>query len=308
MLIISCFRASLTLIFWNSDSRNSAVTAKNVESCNVLLNTAMDKFKSHLEKMDEKLDLVVGQSMTGSEADATEVRQIKEERQSTEKCLQICDQLAEHIMQIQLTMKRSAGSSRSVEQISSSKRITDEGLQGMQKELDRMTLRLRADEKQLSNQLLNKLKTSVTSAEDVANLTRLHDEWEVAHQNMAIMSRFRDHLRDSSTIENDGKGNATQYMVSDSGKTIHGVNRGSDNVWQFGGHCSNETIQQSLWARTSTVHSSVGQSDPPLRWGNPDISRDGVPNGSDSKFRGRGFTVEPIYNTATSSTGTARSR
>ena len=267
----------------------------------------MDKFRFHLEKMDEKLDLVVGQSTPGSEADAAEVRQIQEERQSTEKCLQICDQLAEHIRQIQLTMKSSAVSSRSVDQYSSSQRITDEGLQGMQKELDRMTLRLRTEEKQLSNQLLNKLKTSVTSAEDVATLTQLHDEWEVAHQNMAIISRFRDHLKDSSTIENHGTGNATQYMVSDSGKTIHGVNRGSDNVWQFGGHCNNETIQQSLWARVNTVQ-NIGQSDPRLRWSNPDISRDGAPNGLGSKFRGKGFTLEPIYNTATSSTGTARNR
>lgn len=254
----------MTLILLNSGSRISAVTTKSIESYNVLLNTAMAKFESHLENMDEKLDLVVGQSMTGSEADATEVRQIKEERQSTEKCFQICDQLAKHIRQIQLTMKGSESSSELVDPSSSSQRITDEGLQGMQRELDRMTLRLREQEKQLSDQLLNKLRTAVTSAEDVANLARLLDEWEVAHQNMAIVYRFRDHLKDSSTIENDGTGNATHYLVSDTGKTIHGINRGSDNVWQFGGHCSNETIQQSLWARASAVHSSSGQKDPSL--------------------------------------------
>lgn len=298
----------MTLILLNSGSRNSAVTTKKVESCNVLLNTAMAKFEDHLEKMDEKLDLVVGQSMTGSEADATEVRQIKEERQSTEKCLQICDQLAKHIRHIQFTMKGSKSSSELVDLNSSSQRITYEGLQGMQQELDHMTLRLREQEKQLSDQLLNKLKTAVSSAEDVANLTQLRDEWEVAHQNMVIVSRFRDHLKDSSTIENHGTENATQYLISDNGKTIHGINRGSDNAWQFGGYCSNETIQQSLWARASTIHSDSGQKDPSLCWNSPGISRDGAPNGSDSKFVGRGFTLEPIYNTTTSSRETGRSQ
>jgi hypothetical protein len=178
----------------------------------------------------------------------------------------------------------------------------------MQRELDRMTLRLRGQEKQLSDQLLGKLTTVVTSPEDVANLARLRDEWEVAHQNMAIVSRFRDHLKDSTTIENNGTGNATQYIVSDNGKTIHGINRGSDNVWQFGGHCNNETIQQSLWARASAVHSSPGLKDPSLHWSNPETSVHGVQNGSDSKFQGRGFTLEHIYDTTTSSREAARGR
>jgi hypothetical protein len=54
------------------------------------------------------------QSMPASDLDATEVRRIKEERLSTEKCLQICAQLSEHISQIQITAQRSASTGVSI--------------------------------------------------------------------------------------------------------------------------------------------------------------------------------------------------
>lgn len=43
-----------------------------------------------------KLDLRLAQSVVESESDASELRLIKEERSSTEKCLQICAQLSDH--------------------------------------------------------------------------------------------------------------------------------------------------------------------------------------------------------------------
>lgn len=43
-----------------------------------------------------KLDLILAQSVVESESDASELRLIKEERSSTEKCLQICAQLSDH--------------------------------------------------------------------------------------------------------------------------------------------------------------------------------------------------------------------
>jgi hypothetical protein len=64
-----------------------------------------------------------------SDSDASELRLIKEERLSTEKCLQICANLSDRINQLQLTSKRSGSSPEPIDPDALSERVTNEGLQ-----------------------------------------------------------------------------------------------------------------------------------------------------------------------------------
>jgi len=65
--------------------------------------------------MDEKLEIIIKRSVPATDEDATELRRIKEERLSTQKCLEICAQLSDHIKKIQVTPKQNTSPPESTE-------------------------------------------------------------------------------------------------------------------------------------------------------------------------------------------------
>lgn len=178
--------------------------------------------------------------------DTTELHSLREERLSTEKCLQICAELSSHIDQIQ-QMSNEAGSSRgSVGDKASPETVTNEGLQECKSSLAMTAAKLEKHMREVMDRLLVKSKSAISSDEDAQDLSRLRDEWETARQCLDICSRADSHLKENvSIIENHGTGDALQFMVSANGKVLHGKNRGVG--WrsrQVGGYISNESIQQ----------------------------------------------------------------
>jgi len=196
--------------------------------------------------MDEKLELILHQNIPGSGLDADEVRQIKEERQSTEKCLQICAQLSKHISHIQTTTQRSASTDAGGNSSSIPEKITNEGLQECKGSLARMAQQLASHEKQLFDRLMNKLDTASTPQENAADIARLREEWQSTRKSMDILSTAGNYLeKNISIIENHATGDAVQIMVSANGKTLHGTNRGLGwRTRQIGGYLDNETVRQ----------------------------------------------------------------
>jgi hypothetical protein len=253
MQICKCSSLSFCIVEWLLSirslrlySRKSAITAESIESYNELLNTARAGLEDHLELMNEKLELILRQSMPASELDATEVRRIKEERLSTEKCLQICAQLSEHISQVQITMQRGAGASASGDLDSIPEKITNEGLQECKDSLARVAQELASHEKQLFDRLMGKLDTASASQETAADIARLREEWDSTRKSIDILSKAGNHLeKNISIIENHATGDAVQIMVSANGKTLHGTNRGLGwRTRQIGGYLDNETVRQ----------------------------------------------------------------
>lgn len=230
----------------NRYSRNTSVTAESIKAYNDLLNTARAGLEDRLETIDEKLELILGQGVAGSESDAPEVGLIKEERLSTEKCLQICSQLSDHISRIQLAAQSVVSSDESVDSDTSPEKITNEGLQECKRNLAQTALKLEGYERLLFERLMEKSKTAIVSEDERADLARLRDEWEATRQSMNICSTAHDHLKESaSTIDNYATGDAIQFMVSTNQKTIHGTNRGLGwRTKQVGGHLSDESLQQ----------------------------------------------------------------
>jgi hypothetical protein len=67
--------------------------------------------------------------VTQSVSDAAELHSLRQERLSTEKCLQICAQLSSHIDQIQLMSDEAGPSRESGGAEESPESVTNEGLQ-----------------------------------------------------------------------------------------------------------------------------------------------------------------------------------
>ena len=201
--------------------------------------------------------------MPGSASDATELRLIKEERMSTQKCLQICAQLSDHIDQIQVTPKSSGSPPGPNDPDALPERLTNEGLQECKNSLTITAAKLEGYMKDIMDRLVAKSKTTMTSEEEVTDILRLREEWETARRGVEICSKADVHLRESiSTIDNYATGDAIQFMVSTDGKTIHGKNRGLGwRTRQVGGHLSDVSLQQISRDLSNMNFQSTGNED-----------------------------------------------
>ena len=252
--------------------------------------------------------------MTESDSDAAELRLIKEEQLSTQKCLQTCAQLSDHINQIQLMPKSSGSSHGTIDPDAFPERVTNVSLQECKNSLILTAAKLERHMQVLMDRLVTKSKTVMTSKEDVADLARLREEWETARQCIDICSRADTHLKENiTTIDNYATGDAVQFMVSTDGKTIHGKNRGLGwRTRQVGGHLSDFSLQQLSRDMKSVSIRNTGNESPPSRSDTPSAPNDGVENGPISDFReryGQGFKLpsKSIPDVTTSFTRSAES-
>lgn len=74
------------------NSRTSSITAESIKAHEQLVKTAKDDLGAHLESLDEKMELILERTRTTEDrnSDETELQRLKDERLSTEKCLEIC--------------------------------------------------------------------------------------------------------------------------------------------------------------------------------------------------------------------------
>jgi hypothetical protein len=268
-------------------SRQSSITAESVDSYRDLIKTATDDLEAHLQGVDEKLEDMLQHTAAGSGPDATELQVMREERLSTQKCLQICAQLSQHIDQIQLTHERIDGSPGSMDPSGIPEKLTAQGLQECKISLAATASKLEKHMKDVLDNLMHKAKKATTS-EDFADLARLRDEWDTARQCVDICSKAESHMKENVTkVDNYSYGDAVQFMVSNSDKTVHGSNRGLG--WksrQVGGHLSDASIQKLSGDFSNLRFEKSGDHNSPLQHDVSSVSNVRTEK-SHSEFAGR---------------------
>lgn len=227
-------------------SRQSSIAADSLESYKNMIESTTDDLEAHLESINENLEKIVSKNTSGSSTDAAELQLMEEERLSTQKCLEICQQLSNHIDQLQHSPKTGKDSAESDETCSVPERVTNEGLQECKESLLNTAEKLENHLKILMERIMTKSKTVTNSEEVIEDMRRLQEEWETTRQCMHICSKAGARLdENSSTIENYATGDAVQFMVSTNGTVIHGKNRGLGwRTRQVGGHLSEASLQQ----------------------------------------------------------------
>ncbi|RFU36254.1 hypothetical protein B7463_g75, partial [Scytalidium lignicola] len=246
--LLAGYKTTISIALADATLRKSSITSEGLKLYRDMIKNATDDLEAHLESIDEKLQSIFGQTVTQSDSDATELRLIREERMSTQKCLQICAQLSDHIDQIQVSSTPSDSSPKPIDIETLPEKLTIAGLQECKNSLLLTTAKLEGYMKDLIDRLVVKSKTAMSSEEDHIDLLRLRDEWETARQCVEICSKADTHLKENvlvTTIDNYSTGDAAQVMVSTDGNTVHGKNRGLG--WrsrQVGGHLSDISLQQ----------------------------------------------------------------
>lgn len=169
-------------------------------------------------------------------------RQIEDELRNTEKGIQFCGLLSEHIEKMQINVLER---SQNDEQLpsSASGMLLGEGLQGCMQHM-RFTL---GQLEQHRERIAHRLGTGPVSAEDQVLLDGLRAEASTVKRSLEFCSGVDAHLESQiSNIENHAEGDDTiQLMVSTNGKPVNGKNHGlGKRIKQAGGHFGEGTFQQ----------------------------------------------------------------
>ena len=180
-------------------SCKSPANTEAIEGYKDLIETAKADLEARLEAIDDKLQLIVEQTVTAEDSNILELRRIKEKYISTEKCLQICTQSFDHIDQIQLSTKSSNSSAELSDSDTYPERVTDKSLQNCKNNLAGTITQLEKHMQDLTDRLLVKSKAAITSEQDILELNGLQDDWQITHQCMEICHNASE-LRDNSRI------------------------------------------------------------------------------------------------------------
>jgi hypothetical protein len=279
-------------------SRKSSHTAESLESHKYLIKNVRDDLEAHLQSIDDKVETIVGRAVAESDEDATELRLINEERLSTQRSLQICAQLSEHINQIQVVPKRSNNGPEPSDPASLPERVINDGLVGCKNSLAVASAKLEEHMRDVMARWVTKSRIAMTSKEDVEDLLRLQDEWETARQCREICFSAGSHLNENiNVIENNATGNAFQVMVTTNGKTLHGKNQGTGWIArQIGGDLSDTSVQQISRDMASTNLQDMDNESLSARGNTPTPPDKTMEKEPISQFRDRfgpGFKLTP---------------
>jgi hypothetical protein len=236
--------------------------------------------------MDDKLQIIFERTVAETDEDATELRRIKDEYLSTEKGLEICAQLSDHINQIRITAKRNGHPAES------------ENLQECKHNISQATSRLEAHMRDAIRRMVAKSKMAMTSKEEIADLARIWDELETAFQRKEMFFEAETRLNENiSVIENYGTGDARQVMASTGDTIIHGRNHGAGwRSLQVGGHMSEAALQDVVRSLSSLSDRRPEGDCTPPDGKTPAATGDVVVNGNTAKFRdqyGPGVRLSP---------------
>jgi uncharacterized coiled-coil DUF342 family protein len=191
--------------------------------------------------MDEKLQIIFERTVAETDEDATELRRIKEEYLSTEKGLEICAQLSDHINRIQANAKQNGHP------------LESDNLQECKHNITQASSKLEAHMRDAIRRMVTKSKTAMTSKEEIADIARIWDELETMFQRKDMFSAAEMRLYENITvIENYGAGDARQVMASTGDKILRGKNHGTGwRSLQVGGHMSEAALQDVVRSLSS---------------------------------------------------------
>ncbi|GKT44620.1 uncharacterized protein ColSpa_04801 [Colletotrichum spaethianum] len=222
--LLAGYKSTIHIALADANLRQSTVTAEGLEKYQTMIKTATDDLEARLESIDEKLAVVFERTVTATDSDAKDLQRIREERSSTQKCLEVCAQLADHIDRIQLQPATGPNTPSSVDANPYPNRVTNESLQACKERLSQTVNNLEKHMEDLMNRLIEKSAAKMSSKPDFEELSRLREEWTTARQCLDICSSAESHVKENiSIIDNYAAGDDTvQFLVSTNGKTIHG--------------------------------------------------------------------------------------
>ncbi|KAF4435395.1 putative pathogenicity protein CRX2 [Fusarium austroafricanum] len=290
------YKSTIIVALSFANLRTSTITVEAIQSCRGLIETTTIDLEAHLADVKQKLDALACRAIASPEPDEATIRYIENERISTEKGLQFCLQLSQHIDQIQLQFAAEEGHTPSLlGPHPTSNMLVSEGLGGCKDYIGFALERLRRHRQKVSERIGAGSSTTV-SPDDKILLDNLNDEAEALRHSLNLFSNIDTYLEEKiSNIENHAEGDDTiQFMVSTDGKPLNGKNHGvGSRLKQAGGHFKEQSLQQISQDFTTISLHQTGGKKPSRNASSPAAQSETTTESLDTPFNGRGFTLTP---------------
>jgi len=278
--------------------QQSSLTAESLDRYKSMIQNTTTDLEDRLQNVDEKLKSAFLQAaeQSSSDEDAALVRQMQEERSSTQQCLAICARLSTYIGQIQPTLaaNRDQGSAETRPAgVAVAEQITTDGLEGCRSALDEASQRLVDHLNSIVEQLMTTSKRALSSPEDATHLERLHAEWQTARLCIEVCAKANESVNkiNVNVFEKvKGADEVLQFFASTTGRVVHAkeISVGQKGV-QFGGQLSDATIQ--LISRDFSPAARMMSTE-----GEPETATPAADGSQTSQFLdryGKGFKLSP---------------
>lgn len=99
--MLAGYKSTISIALGNANMRTAAITVNVLKEYKQLISNTTSDLEDHLEKINDKLETISSQGVGISNEDAAERQQLQEERDSTQKCLDICAHVLTQIDQVQ---------------------------------------------------------------------------------------------------------------------------------------------------------------------------------------------------------------
>jgi hypothetical protein len=240
------YKATISVALSFATLRTSSITVEAIQSCRSLVETTTIDLEDRLAEIVQKLE-DLSLSKTGSSGvNAEIIKRVEGERISTEKALQLCTELSQHIDEIQRSYPRDDDLPHLSDSGTTSNRLFSEGIDGCKDYVAFALSRLEKHRQAVASRLEADPKGAGLS-DDKLLLQKLQSEAHTLRHGLKFFSNVDSFLEEQmSNIENHAEGDDTiQLMVSTDGRPINGKNHGvGSRLKQAGGHYDNASLQQ----------------------------------------------------------------
>ncbi|SPO04676.1 uncharacterized protein DNG_07361 [Cephalotrichum gorgonifer] len=289
------YKATITVALSFANLRTSAISVEAIQSCRSLIETTTIDLEDYLADIQQKLATLVARENIGGTPDPAIVKRIEDERLSTEKGLQLCLQLSEHIDQIQSSFVADGGRTPHLfDPNPTSQMLVGEGLEGCKDYINFALERLKKHRQKVADRLGSD-PTGAISSDDKLLLDKLQGEADTLQHCLKFCSNVDSYLEEQiSHIENDAQGDdSIQIMVSTDGTPFNGKNKGvGRRVKQAGGHFDNASLQK-VSADFTTISIHQKEIKEPTNEHSPVLAPEAATGSSEGPFSGPGFTLAP---------------
>ncbi|KAJ4248149.1 hypothetical protein NW762_012919 [Fusarium torreyae] len=288
------YKSTINIALSFANLRTSTITVEAIRSCRGLIEMTTVDLEAHLAEVKHKLDALTSRPAASTDSDVTIIACIEDERLSTEKGLQLCQELSKHIDDIQHRFTTGEQQpSRLFEPYPNSKMLVNDGLNSCKEYLDFSLQRLKKHQQKVADRSDSGVSTG-RSSDDKLLLDSLSREADMLQRSLKFCSNVDTYLEERiSNIENHAEGDDTiQIMVSTDGRPISGRNRGIGlRLKQAGGHFDTQSLQQvSSDFKAISIHDREDHSAvKPSHTSEANSQATSIP--SQKPFSGRGFTL-----------------
>lgn len=240
-----------------SHSRAATVTLNVLKEYKELIKNTTSDLEEHLQEIDSKLQKLTSQGAEISNEDAAERQRMREERDSTQQCLDICSQVSVHIDKAQSTAVENASTPSDIYQATvtalggstSARRVTANTLKECRERLALTMAQLERRLQDIDSRLQNfSSQRPMTSDQQALERERIREEIDGVKQCLAICAQAAEQanqgrtnvIEDISTAED-----SFQAVVATLGDLISAkrVNSGA-RATQCVGQMSDASLQQ----------------------------------------------------------------